>query len=97
MGRATDERTDLFNLGLLLFEMLTGRAPFDGSFTDRHHLLMTADVPPLARRRPDLVFPSELEALVSRLLMRERERRVASAEEVLQRLAALEPEARAAP
>ncbi|MBL8685193.1 MAG: serine/threonine protein kinase [Myxococcales bacterium] len=92
-----DERADLYAVGVILFEMLTGRPPFQGS---RHleTLLahMTNPVPALRKINPKTNASSDLEALVRTLLEKQRERRFASADAALQALAKL-PEAVASP
>ena len=53
-GGEVDGRSDLYSMGILLFEMLTGQKPFDGELPEliRHHL--STPVPRLADRRPEL-------------------------------------------
>ncbi|MBI4605522.1 MAG: serine/threonine protein kinase [Planctomycetes bacterium] len=92
-----DGRSDLYSLGCMLFEMLTGRVPFSGK-TARGLLMahLTAPPPRLAEARPGLEVPEHLEGLVYRLLEKEREARPATAEAVLEILGG-RPAAPAAP
>ncbi|PKN54418.1 MAG: serine/threonine protein kinase, partial [Deltaproteobacteria bacterium HGW-Deltaproteobacteria-14] len=80
--------TDLYALGLILYEMLAGRRPFDG---DSPMALMYQHLeeppPPLAALRPDL--PAALTALVADLLEKDPRARPADARAVRDRLAAL--------
>ncbi len=87
-GRAVDHRSDLFALGVLLYELLTGRSPFRGTNLLDTLRRVTSEVPPpLTRERPEA--PAELVALVDRLLEKEPERRPQSARLVAAELAAL--------
>src|SRR5262249_547418 len=76
-GDRGDARTDIYALGVMLFEMLTGDVPYKGdsalAVMSQH---VTTDAPLLRRVQPDL--PAELEAVVWRALRREPAERYAS-------------------
>jgi eukaryotic-like serine/threonine-protein kinase len=88
-GEEVDVRADLWALGVLLYEMLTGRRPFEGAheIAIAHAIVHSDPVPPSALR-PE-IWP-ELDALVLRLLTRKPGRRPASAEAVMTAFGALE-------
>lgn len=75
-GEAIDARADLYALGVMLFEVLTGTTPYP-QFTTRLH----QDAPPLATRAPDV--PEHICQFVDRLLARAPEGRPRSADEAL--------------
>ncbi len=80
-GDAVDARADLFALGIVLYELLTGRRPFEGAtFADVSAAILRDAPEPLARRRVDL--PEELERAVERCLQKEPGNRAQSAQEV---------------
>ncbi|MBK9062222.1 MAG: protein kinase [Acidobacteria bacterium] len=73
-GQDVDARTDIFSLGVLLWESVTGRRPFEGAnAVETLDLLLHADPPPLSRSAEGV--PPELEAVVLRMLAKDRERR----------------------
>lgn len=88
-GSAIDQRADIFSLGCVLFECLTGRPAFAGD----HPLAILArilidDSPQLSDFRPDL--PPELTTLLSSMLAKEPEQRPSSMEAVCRTLSGFE-------
>lgn len=76
-GERGDARTDVYAVGVLMYEMLTGKVPFRG---DNALAVMgqrlTADPPPVRKLRPEV--SAELDATVRRALARERDARYPS-------------------
>ncbi len=79
-GQPLDGRTDVYSLGVTLYQMLTGTIPFRTENMSALARRLTEDAPPLSGRRAD-VHP-ELERIVHRSLARNREERYASAAEM---------------
>ena len=81
MGRPVDHRSDVYQVGTLLFEMLTGRTPFDGdSVMSVLNQKTTLEAPRARLFRPDV--PPVLEEIVGKALAREPLRRFASMREM---------------
>jgi eukaryotic-like serine/threonine-protein kinase len=90
LDHPVDRRTDLFAFGVVLYEMLSGKSPFDGSPTEIAQKNLIAPVEPIGRRSPGVAVPAELERLVFRLLEKQPDNRPASTGEVCAALDALE-------
>ena len=87
-GRPVDVRSDVFSLGSVLYEMLTGRRPFSGDSNISTRMAILGHTPPALRSiRPDL--PVELERIVERCLEKNREARYPSGEELCRELDAV--------
>jgi Tol biopolymer transport system component len=80
-GRPLDPRSDIFSLGILLYEMLAGQAPFEGSSPASILSAILKDEPiAISERRPDL--PRDLVKLVHRCLAKDPGRRIQTATDV---------------
>ncbi|MCP3962982.1 MAG: protein kinase [bacterium] len=89
MGHVVDHRSDLFSLGSLLYEMVTGRAPFVGSSYVQTLQRLCSRRQESANRVNDQVS-AELSALIDRLLEKEPENRLQTAAEVVSALSGIE-------
>jgi serine/threonine protein kinase len=76
-GHAADRRTDLYSLGVILFEMLTGERPFRGEF--RMLLQQVLHDEPPSPRRLDSRIPRDLETICLKCLQKDPAKRYASA------------------
>src|SRR5215813_6513061 len=85
LGQPVDARTDLYSLGCVLYELVTGRPPFTGpdsmSVISQH-----VHVSPVAPRERNSAIPGALDRLLLRMLAKVKEERPGSAHEVLSAL-----------
>jgi tRNA A-37 threonylcarbamoyl transferase component Bud32 len=82
-----DLRTDVYSLGVILYQCLTGRTPFEGD--NSVHILMAhlqMPVPSLREKNPSVFVAPQVEALVMRCLAKEPDGRPRSMDELLQAL-----------
>jgi serine/threonine protein kinase len=77
-GCAIDHRVDLFALGLICYEMLTGKMPFEGIGVEVARANLYDPMPRMRDRAPGVQVDPVLEAIVRRLLEKERDDRPAS-------------------
>jgi serine/threonine-protein kinase len=84
-GRTPDTRSDLFSMGVLLYEMLSGKLPFTGSYDAQVTYAIANDTPtPLTDHNPEL--PPDLVAITNRLMEKDPSRRYPNAGAVLDAL-----------
>jgi eukaryotic-like serine/threonine-protein kinase len=94
-SKGVDARADIWALGVILFELVTGRVPFTGEAIPELVLnIVNTPAPPLRAFRPDA--PAELEAVVHRCLEKARERRYGNIAELAQALSTFAPKRMAA-
>jgi two-component system LytT family response regulator len=89
LGREADARSDLFSLGVVVYEMATGRLPYSGN-NATELLMQILHAQPEAMARFNYETPPELERIVRKCLEKDRDRRYQSARDLLVDLKNLE-------
>jgi len=80
-GEKLDARTDLFSLGLIIYEMATGKVAFpDDAATDVHQAILTGT--PIPARQLNPCLPAKLDEIINKALEKDREVRCQSASEI---------------
>ena len=82
LGRNVDHRTDLYSLGVTLFELCTGQLPFRKGNVPYHHV----HTPPPDPRELDAEIPEPLAKLILKCLEKEPDNRFSNATEILEEL-----------
>ncbi len=86
-GQEVDQRTDLWSVGVVLFELLTGRRPFDGEYEQAVvHSILSHEPQALAEVGGQPI-PAELSRIVGKAMAKEPEERYQSGEEMVSDLA----------
>src|SRR6266705_1207494 len=91
-GMAVDARTDIFSLGIVLYEMVAGRLPFDGANRNEIMASILSDKEPQPLTRYSSEAPTELGRIVLKALRKNRDERYQTIKDMLLDLQSLQQE-----
>jgi serine/threonine protein kinase/tetratricopeptide (TPR) repeat protein len=100
MGKDIDSRSDIYSLGCVMYESITGRPPFVGDTAiDTIRKQITASALPLDTVRPDLYIPERLQGVINKALVKDRKHRYQRMDDLKNDLEAMtrKPESSATP
>jgi eukaryotic-like serine/threonine-protein kinase len=81
-GVEVDARTDIFSLGVVLYEIIAGRAPFEGeTASDLIAAILKEEPAPLAQNTPEV--PEQLQRIIGKALRKDKEQRYQSVRDLL--------------
>ena len=80
LGRGVDHRTDIYSLGVMMYELATGKVPFASGDVGYHHMHTEPDPP----RGVNSDIPEALEAIILKCMRKTKEERYQSAAEIIE-------------
>jgi serine/threonine protein kinase len=87
VGKPMDARSDIYSLGVAMYEALTGQLPFfGGTAVETMHMHLTTNPMPMTGRFPGIGIPGEIDRIVLKMLNKDPNKRYQTAREVQQDL-----------